>query len=154
MSSHVSSHAPTHRPVKPLAHSTRSRMWSEAMETPLPVSGGAGPSAPGGTASPPPPPGAVSLKQARMVAAQIMGSKILTALVVFLFTLLLLICINPPMAQQCLTEEERAAGKAAPRSWKKIMVWSLLVFGVALLMPVAASYWPSTTAASAPGIES
>lgn len=90
-----------------------------------------------------------ALKQARLVAAQIMQSKLLTALVVFLITLLLLICLNPPMAQQSLSEDERVAGKSAQRSWKKIMVWSLLVFAVALLTPVAVSYLPPASAAAA-----
>ena len=125
-------------PVMPRA-SSRSRMWSEALDTPTSIiKGGAQPP----NTVTPSTGKLTSLKQARVVAGQILGSKLLTALVVALFTLLLLLCINPPMAQQTLSEDERAAGKRAPRSLKKIMVWSLLVFAVTLLMPVAASYWP------------
>ena len=72
---------------------------------------------------------------------KVIESKVLTALVVFLVTVLLLVCINPPMAQEALSPEDLQQGVQAARSWKKIMVWSLLVFAIALLLPVAANYW-------------
>lgn len=84
-------------------------------------------------------------QQARHVALKVIESKVLTALIVFLVTVLLLVCINPPMAQEALSPEELQQGVQAARSWKKIMVWSALVFVVALLLPVAAGHWRSAS---------
>lgn len=125
-------------------------MWSEALASDAPhavphppVWGGGAPVSP--LASPPAvaPAAKVKLQQAKAIAGQIVQSKVLTALVVFLFTMLLLIVLNPPMAQETLSEEQKAAGKKAGRSWKKIMVWSLLVLAITLIVPVAVSYIPA-----------
>lgn len=132
--------------------SSRAAMWKEALHSthpPIPNNLG------GGNATPGAPPqllhegegnnrrGNVQAvkQQAKQVAMKVIESKVLTALVVFLVTVLMLVCINPPMAQQQLTAEELQGGVQAARSWKKIMVWSLLVFVIALLMPLAAGYW-------------
>lgn len=128
---------------------SRAAMWAEALQSTHPP---VHPSVGHGTATPGAPPllhggdgnntrvQAVK-QQARQVATKVIESKLLTALVVFLVTILMLVCINPPMAQQQLSPEELQDGVQAARSWKKIMVWSLLVFVVALLLPVAAGYW-------------
>lgn len=78
--------------------------------------------------------------QAKQVASKIIQSKVLTALIVFLVTVLLLIAVNPPMAQEPRSDEQVAAGERGARSWRKILVWSLLVFALALLVPVAVSF--------------
>lgn len=125
-------------------------MWAQALQsTHPPVAapvGNATPGAPpqlgGGEAAPAKWQQVQAVKQqARQVAVKVIESKVLTALVVFLVTVLMLVCINPPMAQEALSPEELQQGVQAARSWKKIMVWSALVFVVALLLPVAAGYW-------------
>ena len=67
-------------------------------------------------------------QQAQKVCKTVIESKILVSIMVFLCTMLLLICLNPPMAQ-----EQDSATKQ--RSWKKIMVWSSLAMVLALLLP-------------------
>jgi hypothetical protein len=132
-------------------------MWAEAIQSQPPPSPfhaapyqfGGGQAVPGqpppvGTTAPTLTP-AVVRAQVRKAAGQIIQSKVLTALMVFLITVLLLVCINPPMAQQSVSDDERAAGVKAKRSWKKIMVWSLLICTLALVLPVAVSYFPRGT---------
>lgn len=130
--------------------SSRAAMWAEALHSthpPAPTSGGnATPGAPpqvgGGETNGSKWQQVQTVKQqARRVAVKVIESKVLTALVVFLATVLMLVCINPPMAQEELSAEELQEGVQAARSWKKIMVWSALVFVVALLLPVVAGYW-------------
>ena len=67
-------------------------------------------------------------EQAQKVCKTMIESKILVSIMVFLCTMLLLICLNPPMAQ-----EQDSTTKQ--RSWKKIMVWSSLAMVLALLLP-------------------
>ena len=67
-------------------------------------------------------------EQAQKVCKTVIESKILVSIMVFLCTMLLLICLNPPMAQ-----EQDSTTKQ--RSWKKIMVWSSLAMVLALLLP-------------------
>ena len=67
-------------------------------------------------------------EHAQKVCKTVIESKILVSIMVFLCTMLLLICLNPPMAQ-----EQDSTTKQ--RSWKKIMVWSSLAMFLALLLP-------------------
>ena len=155
-------------PPQPLNYRSttgRAAMWAEAMQQshaappprPDPVTGGQTPGQPPPTvvAAPPPPKPVVDVAaaraQVRKAASQIVQSKVLTALMVFLITVLLLVCINPPMAQDAVTQEDKAAGRSrGKRSAKKIMVWSLLVFTLALILPVAASYLPARSPPASP----
>jgi hypothetical protein len=96
---------------------------------------------------------AAARAQVRKAASQIVQSKVLTALMVFLITVLLLVCINPPMAQDAVSDTDKAAGlRKGKRSVKKIMVWSLLVFTLALTLPVAASYLPLRSSHASPEV--
>lgn len=135
-------------------------MWAEAMQSQAPSPFAAAPYAFGGGQAVPgqPPPlntttptltPAAVRAQVKKAATQIIQSKVLTALMVFLITVLLLVCINPPMAQQSVSEDERAAGVRAKRSWKKIMVWSLLICVLALVLPVAAGFLPTGSSGDA-----
>lgn len=138
----------------------RAAMWAEAMQSQAPPPFHATPYQFGGGQAVPgqPPPAATTTTpaltpaavraQVKKAATQIIQSKVLTALMVFLITVLLLVCINPPMAQQGVSDDERAAGVRAKRSWKKIMVWSLLICVLALVLPVAAGFLPSTGSGS------
>lgn len=156
-------------PVEPLNHykstTGRAAMWAEAMQhshappPPQPVGGGQTPGQPPASvvdaaAAPAKPVVDVAAARARVrkAASQIVQSKVLTALMVFLITVLLLVCINPPMAQEAVSDEDKAAGVKAKRSVKKILVWSLLVFTFALILPVAASYLPRPAASASPEV--
>lgn len=149
-------------PMAPRASTTgRAALWAEAMNShapprPATVMGGQTPVAVPGQppAAPVAVPAMTTLTVAdvranvRGAARQIIQSKVLTALMVFLVTVLLLICLNPPMAQEPLTDEQRQANMKPRRSWKKIMMWSLLIFTLALILPVAAGYLPAGSGAS------
>ena len=144
----------------------RAAMWAEAMQHSQPpaphanpVGGGQTPGQPPPTVAPetaPPKPVvdvAAARAQVRKAASHIVQSKVLTALMVFLITVLLLVCINPPMAQDSVSEEDKAAGRTkGKRSMKKIMVWSLLVFTLALILPVAATYLPTRLSSASPDV--
>jgi len=72
------------------------------------------------------------MTQAKDTCDAIMNSKLAVSLVVFLFTFILLCALNPPMAQNHSTDS-----KLPPtRSVKKIIVWSSLAAGVAILLPL------------------
>lgn len=139
---------------------SRAAMWTQAMEAPYKQSATAAPSLSPVVAAAIATPGAMPLRagaanatgatatleqvkaQARQVASRVIQSKVLTALIVFLFTILLLVVFNPPMAQQPSDPDDTSARR---RSWKKIMVWSALVFVLALLLPAAASFCSSAS---------
>jgi hypothetical protein len=70
--------------------------------------------------------------QVKEKVAKAMQSRVLVALVVFVFTMVLLFAINPPMAQQ-----EGDNKDATTRSWKKIAVWSTIAGLLALILPYA-----------------
>jgi hypothetical protein len=145
---------PAQNTVAPHAPScSRAAMWAQAMEAPSKKGVAAAPSLSPLVAAAIATPGTMPLQagavnspgaalqqvkaQARQVASRVIQSKVLTALIVFLFTVLLLVVFNPPMAQQPCDPEDTSPRR---RSWKKIMVWSALVFALALLLPVAASF--------------
>jgi hypothetical protein len=63
-------------------------------------------------------------------------SRAIVAFVVFALTAVLLVAINPPIAQQ-KTADGKMTGN---RSWQKIFVWSLLVGVLAFILPYGASF--------------
>lgn len=69
--------------------------------------------------------------QAQKVGCLIMESRLLVAILVFFMTMIMLLILNPPMAQE-LGED----GIESRRSWKKIMVWSTLALVLAILLPL------------------
>lgn len=75
------------------------------------------------------------MKQAKDTVLKALQSRLLVAVVVMLFTMALLLILNPPMAQQPLSEVEKKSGKKCKRSWKKILLWSSLPASLALLLP-------------------
>ena len=84
----------------------------------------------GGNAQPPlaPPPPKTSLAtQARRGVSRVIQSKVLTAIMVFLFTMVALLFVNPPMARD--PHDPRV------RSWRKMVTWSFLAFAAALALP-------------------
>jgi hypothetical protein len=125
-------------------------MWDKALNSTVGTpraSGGEnqlGPKTPpsSGTATPPQAEAAVvsqdskaKLKQAKDTVLKALQSRMLVAVVVMLFTMVLLIALNPPMAQQPLSEADKKDGKKCKRSWKKILLWSSLPAALALLLP-------------------
>lgn len=123
---------------------SRAAMWQQVLHAPSPpnsarvhIHGGA--AAPTTTAAEPAPaPTESKTKQlvnnAKAVCDKIMKSRILVSLVVFLTTTILLLVINPPMAQEPRAADAPPDQRAA-RSWKKIMVWSTLAMLMALVLP-------------------
>lgn len=75
---------------------------------------------------------AVSIRtQARDMCTSILESKPAVGLVVFLLTFILMCALNPPMAQK------QTHPHAPPdRSVKKIMIWSTIAAGFAVLLPM------------------
>jgi len=71
------------------------------------------------------------LEKVRDLGGRAMANKVSVAVIVFLLTATLLCVVNPPMAR------EASPNPAAPaaRSVKKIVVWSSLASGIALLLP-------------------
>lgn len=122
----------------------RDRMWDKALNSTV---GGGAESKSSGAATPQPaaapitPPVApqpdvkAKMKQAKDTVLKALQSRMLVAVVVMLFTMVLLIALNPPMAQQPLSEADKQAGKKCKRSWKKILLWSSLPASLALLLP-------------------
>jgi hypothetical protein len=76
---------------------------------------------------PPPPPRVSFATQAKQGVARVVQSKLLTAIMVFLFTMVALLVSNPPMA--------RDPHDPRQRSWGKMTTWSLLAFAAALALP-------------------
>lgn len=75
------------------------------------------------------------MKRASMTMLQ---SRILVAVLVFLSTIVLLLCLNPPMAQDVGGgggDGDDGGDGEARRSWSKIMVWASLTFVLALALP-------------------
>lgn len=70
------------------------------------------------------------MKNAKAVCDKVAQSRILVSLLVFLTTVILLLIINPPMAQ-----EPASPGETPRRSWKKISVWSTIAMLLALILP-------------------
>jgi hypothetical protein len=75
----------------------------------------------------------IKKEKAKAMVNKALQSRVLVALVVFVFTVVLLFVINPPMAQQPSDKD----GKAK-RSWRKIAVWSTISGLLALILPYAA----------------
>lgn len=71
-----------------------------------------------------------AMKNAKAVCDKVAQSRILVSLLVFLTTVILLLIINPPMAQ-----EPASPGETPRRSWKKISVWSTIAMLLALILP-------------------
>ena len=67
----------------------------------------------------------------RSLAKRAIESKFAVALIVFVFTMGLLLALNPPMAQKPSADP----GAPPARSVKKIVVWSSLAGAAALLVP-------------------
>lgn len=83
-----------------------------------------------------------TIKQAKKIGTTVLQSKVVVSIFVFFLTMLLLICLNPPMAQttqEMLVENEQTGLESievvTKRSWKKIIIWSCLTFALALLLP-------------------
>lgn len=76
---------------------------------------------------PSPPPKTSLATQAKRGVGRVVQSKLLTALMVFLFTMVALLLANPPMA--------RDPHDPRQRSWKKMVIWSSLAFASALALP-------------------
>lgn len=83
-----------------------------------------------------------TIKQAKKIGTTVLQSKVVVSIFVFFLTMLLLICLNPPMAQtthEMLVENEQTGLESIEvvnrRSWKKIIIWSCLTFVLALLLP-------------------
>lgn len=106
-------------PVAPVAEPAKTKKFSEKMVT--------------------------TLTQAKKVGSVLIQSKILVSLLVFLCTALLLIFLNPPMAQQLDGDGRDGGGDVPPvpiRSWRKIMVWSSIAAIFALVLPYACGGTP------------
>lgn len=97
------------------------------------------------TAAPPTPAGAANTKlsdkfgqtvtRAKQIGGVIIRSKLLVAVLVFLSTALLLILLNPPMAQETPPDGDGDGALIKQRSWRKIMIWSSLACVFALILP-------------------
>ena len=94
--------------------------------------------------SPPPPPTqsqvnaqtrAQMVQNAKAVCNKVAQSRILVSLLVFLVTIILLISLNPPMAQE--SDTDVPPGQTPARSWKKITVWATIAMLMALILPFA-----------------
>ena len=124
---------------------SRAAMWQQVLHAPSPpnsarvhIHGGAAAPTTTTAAEPALAPTESKTKQlvtnAKAVCDKIMKSRILVSLVVFLTTTILLLVINPPMAQEPRAPDAPPDQRAA-RSWKKIMVWSTLAMLMALVLP-------------------
>jgi hypothetical protein len=109
--------------------SSRAAMWAQALRSSPPHSGlggGATPSSPKGTGM------KEQLQSAKVAWNKVIQSKVLVSLLVFLFTMLILIALNPPMAQEPATPDN----PKGRRSWKKITIWSVIPALLTLLLPL------------------
>lgn len=125
-----------------VAHASRAKLWDKALNSTVGVSGGAANSEP--PAKPEPMSGEnridtfdtkAKFTKAKDTVLNALQSRMLVAVVVMLFTMVLLLILNPPMAQQPLSEMDKKTGKKSKRSWKKILLWSSLPAALALLLP-------------------
>lgn len=143
------------------ADASRAAMWQEVLHAATPphssltLRGGEDVPAPAaagnngnngnnnGTTGTPPTTAQTALKNAKAVCDKMAQSRILVSLLVFLTTIILLLAINPPMAQTTPSE-----GESPRRSWKKITVWSTIAMLLALILPYTSK---SACLGSAPG---
>ena len=84
-----------------------------------------------------------TVTRAKQIGGVIIQSKLLVAVLVFLSTALLLILLNPPMAQEIPDGESAAINQ---RSWRKIMIWSSLACVFALILPYTCGRGGAVTA--------
>ena len=81
-----------------------------------------------------------TVSQMKTMSATVLQSRLLVSVLVFLSTILLLLFLNPPMAQELEPVDVDGDGDGAGegrtrRSWTKIMVWASLAFVLALMLP-------------------
>lgn len=125
------------------ADASRAAMWQEVLQAATPPQSttgkrleGGGDAAGAGDGTGAGPGGATkasaqaALNSAKAVCNKVAQSRILVSLLVFLTTVILLLVINPPMAQ-----EPASPGESPKRSWKKISVWSTIAMLLALILP-------------------
>lgn len=72
----------------------------------------------------------------KTMITKVIESRIMVSLLVFVFTILLLFTINPPMAQEPYSDENK--NKKGMRSWKKIITWSTIAWLLSLILPYTA----------------
>jgi hypothetical protein len=92
-----------------------------------------------------------TLEQAKKLGSTALQSKLVVSFFVFFLTMMLLICLNPPMArtsEEIMVENGETGVSSVEiitrRSWKKIVIWSSLTFVLALLLPYTCGKKPET----------
>ncbi len=112
--------------------SSRAAMWAQALQSSPPHSGLAGGADGKGPSSPKAKGMKEQLETAKVAWNKVIQSKVLVSLLVFLFTMVLLIALNPPMAQEPATPDN----PKPRRSWKKITIWAVIPALLTLLLPL------------------
>ena len=95
---------------------TRDTMWIDAMKQ--------------GNLSEPPGTMAVTMTSCKAVFTKVITSKVLVSTFIFIFTIVLLLCVNPPIAQK-----KGEDGLPRGRSSLKIMAWALVTAFLAFFIP-------------------
>lgn len=80
------------------------------------------------------------MSQMKTMSETVLQSRLVVSVLVFLSTILLLLFLNPPMAQELEPVDVDVDGNGdgivrTRRSWTKIMVWASLAFVLALMLP-------------------